>query len=178
MADLVIVSGPPGAGKSSVARQLARTRTPGVHLHTDDFWHMIVSGLIPPYEPAAAEQNETVVGVAASAAVGYAAGGIDTVVDGIVGPWMLHHYRDRVGGTAITLHYVVLRPLRSVALARATTRTGPDDLVDPGPILHMWDELSDLGELERHVLDTSDDDLATTVERVGAAVASGEHVLR
>ena len=47
--EVVIVSGPPGAGKSTVVRLLADAVTPSVHLHMDDFWAFIRRGGIAPY---------------------------------------------------------------------------------------------------------------------------------
>lgn len=71
------------------------------------------------------------------------------------------------------LHYVVLRPARDVALARAQARTAPDALVDQTPILTMWDQFADLGRFESHVLDTTAQDATATVRTVRTAVASG-----
>ncbi|WP_242902376.1 AAA family ATPase [Actinomadura terrae] len=171
---VVILTGPPGAGKSTLAARVARSHAKAVHLHTDDFWHCIVSGGIAPYEPDSRMQNETVMDVIAGAAFGYAAGDFTTLVDGVVGPWMLGHFRERARRNPETpVHYVVLRPRRDVTLARAQERTAPDALVDRHPILTMWDQFADLGELESHVLDTSADDVAGTERRVREALASG-----
>ncbi len=167
---VIILTGPPGAGKSTVSSALARSFARGVHLHTDDFWHYIVAGAIPPYDPASAPQNQTVMDVIAGAAFTYAAGGFTTVLDGIVGPWMLHHFVDRMFGIAV--HYVVLRPNRDVALARAQARTSPDALIDEQPILAMWDQFASIGKFETNVLDTSTDDPRSTIDRVTHAVAA------
>ncbi|TDD62789.1 ATP-binding protein [Actinomadura darangshiensis] len=171
---VVVLTGPPGAGKTTVAVRVARRYAMAVHLHTDDFWHYIVAGAIPPYEPASRSQNETVMDVIAGAAFSYADGGFTTVVDGIVGPWMLDHFRKRARSQPqIPLHYMVLRPHRDVTLARAQGRTAPDALVDRHPILTMWDQFADLDDLEPHVLDTSDQDTPETEKRVMDAIASG-----
>lgn len=167
---VVILTGPPGAGKSTVAASVARSFARGVHLHTDDFWHSIVAGAIPPYEPESAEQNRTVMEVIAGAVFTYAGGGFTTVLDGIVGPWMLDHFSDRADEAAV--HYVILRPSRTVALRRAQARTTPGALVDEHPIVTMWDQFDALDEYEPHVLDTSDDTPARTIERVLEAIAS------
>jgi adenylate kinase family enzyme len=172
---VVIVTGPPGAGKSTVAARFARGHDKGVHLHTDDFWHYIVAGAIPPYEPQSQQQNETVMEVIAAAAENYAAGGYLTVVDGIVGPWMLDHFRAHVmSHPDVDLHYVVLRPRRNITLARAKARNTPTALVDDQPIIHMWNEFADLGALETHVIDSSYEGVAATTRRVSDAVNSGQ----
>lgn len=65
---VIILSGPPGAGKSTTARTVAATYTKAVHLHTDDFWGYIASGYIAPYLPESDPQNHTVVRAIAAAA--------------------------------------------------------------------------------------------------------------
>ena len=171
VAVLLILTGPPGAGKSTIGGRVARRHSRAVHLHTDDFWAYIVAGSIPPYEAAASEQNQTVMRVIAEASFGYARGGYFTVLDGIVGPWMLRHFRRlSTAQPEVDLVYIVLRPRRQVALARAQARTTQGALLSQGPIGHMWDQFADLGPLESHVLDTSDDDTGATERRVQAAL--------
>jgi predicted kinase len=174
---LLIVTGPPGAGKSTVARLVAEAaERPTVHLHTDSFYVWIRSGFVPPYLPESARQNEVVVGVIVEAACGYARGGYDVVLDGVLGPWVLTPFRDAASRAGLGLSYVVLRPTLEVALARATGREGPE-LREAEPIRGLYGAFADLGELERCVLDSTDQTAHQTAEEVCRRAGSARHAL-
>lgn len=68
MGSLLVVTGPPGAGKSTVARILARRAALGVLVEGDAFFGLLAGGAIAPWLAESNEQNEVVTRAAASAA--------------------------------------------------------------------------------------------------------------
>ena len=77
-----------------------------------------------PWLPQSQRQNEVVVGVIVEAAFGFARGGYDVILDGIVGPWFLDPFRTASVQYGIYLDYAVLRPGTAVSLERARMRAG------------------------------------------------------
>jgi adenylate kinase family enzyme len=173
---VTILTGPPGAGKSTVAALLADRLTPSVHLHGDDFWRCIKQGWIPPYLPEAHQQNQVVLRVLVGAAFGYADGGYKVIHDGIVGPWFIDLFRAAAEEHAVPLDYVVLRPDQQTTLARATGRTG-DALTDPEPVRSMYGQFSSLGRYEAQVLDSTGLTAGATADSVLQGLAEGVYRL-
>ncbi|KAB2706672.1 AAA family ATPase [Brucella intermedia] len=167
--EILILTGTPGAGKTTTAERLAnQPGSPKVHLHSDDFWHFIKNGAIQPYLPEAHAQNVIVMDALTKAAKAYADGGYFVIVDGIIGPWFLEPFRN----LATPLHYVVLRPSLDEAIRRCRERGG-NTLADPGPIAELHGQLSALGPLEPHVLAAEGWSRSQTLAAVRAAVESG-----
>jgi AAA domain len=171
---IAIITGPPGAGKTTVAARLAESRPLGVHLVGDQMYHWIVSGYVEPWMPGTGHQNGTVKAAMASAAAQFARGGYDVFVDSIIGPWFLPHW---LAAAPEPTQYVILRPSRDIALARAIGRRGPEDLVDPDPVAKMFDAFEDLGWFESHVLDSSGQDIDATLRTISAGLREDRYLL-
>ena len=174
---LLVLSGPPGSGKTTIARALADTAgRPTVHLATDLFYVAIRKGFVQPFLPAAAKQNEVVLDVIVDAMIGYSKGGYDVIVDGIVGPWSLPQFAKGAARASRELAFVVLRPSFEETFARAVAREGKE-LKASGPIKGLYGAFAALGELERHAIDTSGETVEATTLRIRDAVASGQFAL-
>jgi adenylate kinase family enzyme len=171
---VVILTGPPGAGKTTVARLLADSLTLSVHLPSDDFWRNIRRGRIAPYLTEAHQQNQTVMEAIAQAAFAYAIGGYQVICDGIVGPWFLDVFRAVAAVRVIPLHYVILRPDEATALRRAVSRSA-EALTDPGPIRSLHRQFTQVGAFEAHVLDSTWLSPRATAEAVQHGLAQGAY---
>lgn len=56
---IIIITGSPGTGKSTISSILAKesNMSKSVNMQTDDFYHYLSKGAIPPYLPESNEQN-------------------------------------------------------------------------------------------------------------------------
>ena len=114
MGELVIVTGPPGAGKSTVASLLAASVSPSVLVEGDRFFGFLATGSIPPWLPESSDQNHVVTEAMALATGRFVRGDYFTVFDGVMGPWFLPTFVDMLGleasELAHTIDYVILMP--------------------------------------------------------------------
>jgi hypothetical protein len=150
-------------------------------LESDWFWTTIVKGFVAPWHPEADPQNRAVLRALAESAAVLATAGYRVVVDGIVGPWHLGLVTETLARDRIETHYVVLRPGLDVALARVTSRAGEEwvsghlaaAFSDEEPVTHMWEQFSDLGEFECHVVDNAHLDAEATAALVWSRYRDG-----
>jgi tRNA uridine 5-carbamoylmethylation protein Kti12 len=181
---VLILTGPPGAGKTTAARVLAERSERAVHVESDRFFQFIRSGFVEPWKPESAEQNEVVMRIVAGAAAAYASAGYFTIVDGIVLPrFFFEPLRDALREAGHEVAYAVLRAPLQVCLARAGTRDS-QPLADPLVVeprrrrrgsgtRQLWHDFADLGPLSLHAADVDAEDPQAAADRLDARIRDG-----
>jgi predicted ABC-type ATPase len=151
MGELVVVTGPPGAGKSVVSEELAKKWQPSALVSGDASFGMIKQGYILPWLPQARHQNSAII-EAAAAAAGRLSGICSVVYDGVVGAWFLPAFA-RATGLA-NLHYLVLLPPLEVCLERVRGRVG-HGFTDLSVTRDMYRQFAAAPVEDRHMISES-----------------------
>jgi chloramphenicol 3-O-phosphotransferase len=85
---LLLLGGPAGAGKSTLARAWCAARARAAHIQLDEMRHLIVAGRADPQQPGSLQSEQHTVGVRACLALAhtFVDGGYDVAVDDVLEP--------------------------------------------------------------------------------------------
>ena len=120
-------------------------------MYTDDFYHYLSKGAIPPHLPESNDQNLIVIEAFLEAAKRYARGGYDVIVDGIIGPWFLKPWL-KIIQEGYEVHYIKL-------------------------VEAMWIQFCNLAVYEPNVIDTTNFSIKETVSIVKEKILNRKNLL-
>ena len=171
-ARLLLLTGSPGCGKTTVAPLVADRHEPSACLDLDWFFAKLRRGAIEPWQPEAHAAEPLVLRAGAEAVAAFAGGGYFTVAEGILYPFMLDLFADGVRTPGIELNYAVLRAPVGVVQQRVQDRTAEPAhagaLADAAVVDDLWAQFERHGVEERHRVDSgarAPDEVAEEIDR-------------
>ncbi len=177
-APVLLLTGSPGCGKTTVAPLVADRHEPSACLDLDWFFAKVRHGFIEPWLPEAHAQNRVVLHAAAEAIAAFAGGGYFTVAEGILYPNMVDLFADACAADEIALHYAVLRaPVGLVQQRVQDRRAEPKHfaaLADAAVVEDLWVQFERHGVAERHRVDSGDHTPGAIAEEIDRRLGAGE----
>jgi hypothetical protein len=177
-APVLLLTGSPGCGKTTLAPLVADRHAPSVCLDLDWFFAKVRKGFIEPWRSEAHTQNRVVLRAAAEAVAAFAEGGYFTVAEGILYPDMLDLFADACAPHGVSLNYAVLRaPIGIVQQRVQDRRTEPEHLgalADAAVVEDLWAQFEGHGVGERHRVDSGARTLDAIAQEIDDRLGSGE----
>jgi len=169
MGSVVILSGPVGAGKSTVAKELvALTPAPVALIEGDVFWQFFQKST--PSQDM--RKNFRInMGSMLAASLPFARGGYQVVIDFSIPPWYLDTATKIICGKDHSLDYVFLFPSVEVCADRAANRA-EGAFKDYSEVRHLYEAFA-VGEEKYRVSDDTSD-AKTLAEQIRARLDAGD----
>jgi chloramphenicol 3-O-phosphotransferase len=166
MKSIILLSGPVGAGKTTVARELVASATdPVVYIEGDTFWAFIAKS---KSVKSRHKNFKMIMTAMVAAALPYALYGYEVILDFSIPPWFLDTVR-KVVKARIPLDYVVLRPDEKVCAARAAART-EGRITNYKPYKELY---ADFDEVQRHIIYDNTGEAAVIAEHIREGLNEG-----
>lgn len=179
MPEVLILTGPPGAGKSSVAEALAERYDRVAHVEVDVLRHFVTpTGYVSPSGPAEAWQRQQRLAVRNACAL--AANFLDArfaviVDDVVVTAEELSAYLDGLRALGAPVHFVRLLPRLEVCIERNRGRSA--GRVPGGRVASVYAQFVAAGEIGGVTVDNSEMTAHEAADRLQALTTSGASMI-
>ncbi|MGB2694570.1 MAG: AAA family ATPase [Dehalococcoidia bacterium] len=173
---LVILSGPPNAGKSSTAEALCQRYDRMLHIDVDALRDFLRMGRLRPWDDSrdGRRQRALLIGAACDMACRFLAAGYGVIIDDVVLPEDTAVYQDALSAWDEAVHIVVLLPPLAVVIEREKRRATEWHRGGRFESLHerfsRWNDVA--------VVDPDDLDPELVADRVMALAAEGRALLQ
>lgn len=177
MNQVLILTGPPGAGKSSVAQAICERFDRMIHIPVDDLRHWVKAGYRHPWMEDAQTHEQRRMATANAASIARNAIGFRyaAIIDDVVyEPGEVAAYREALAGIDADVQFVTLLPSLEVTAARDRGR-GDASIPERVRTLHAaFAEAVRAGTQPGAVVDSgADADAWATADRVQDAISRG-----
>ena len=172
ISEIFILTGTPGAGKTTVAKGLLQRYEFGLHIPIDDLREWVVSGIahpLPEWVDETTRQFSLAYRATANLAKLYANAGFAVAIDQVIYPEdFKEHFEEQLHAYAV--HKIFLQPRIDVSLARNASRTNKefDTSVPNEPIGKMYQSLGDAIQNDNGwlIIDSSILSLEETIDQI------------
>ena len=177
MAEILILTGPPGAGKTSVALALADRYDRVAHVNVDTLRHFVTpTGYRAPGKPGFERQQALAVRNACDLARNFMAERFAVIIDDVVPRKEdLDLYLEALRDVGASVHFVRLLP--GLEVCRERNRGRKTDRVPDERLETVYRQFESVDETRGSVIDSSEMTVEATADRLQALTTSGESVV-